>query len=84
VGGGRHRHGEALARGAEVRGCAGAEVRGSLSATILRTGAEDRVQAPRPVLITFTLRKRAGGHPCETAFDCDGWPLPSLNEPPTK
>ena len=28
--------------------------------------------------------KRAGGHPCDTAFDCEGWPLPSLNDPPTK
>jgi hypothetical protein len=41
-------------------------------------------QAARPVLITFTLRKRAGGQPCDTEFDCEGWPLPSLNVPPTK
>jgi hypothetical protein len=47
-------------------------------------GQPDDQGHPDPVLMTFTPRKRAGGQPCETALLCEGWPLPSLNEPPTK
>lgn len=46
-------------------------------------GAETGYPA-RPVLMTLTFRTRTGGHPCDTAFDCDGCPFPSLNDPPTK
>src|SRR5690606_6495302 len=36
-----------------------------------------RHQRVLAVLITLTCRKRAGGQPWLTEFDCPGWPLPS-------
>ena len=39
---------------------------------------DGRVCMRHAVLMTLTLRKSAIGQPCDTAFDCCGWPLPSL------
>ncbi len=38
----------------------------------------------RPVLITLIWRWRVGTHPCDTALDWEGCPLPSLKVPPRK
>ena len=42
------------------------------------------ISLPSPVFTMFTLRKRAGGQPWLTEFDCDGSPLPSPNAPPSQ
>ena len=46
-------------------------------------GGRVRHQAFLPVLITLTLRKRAGGEPWLTALLCEGCPLPSKKLPPS-
>ena len=75
----------------------GLDPRGERHAALVRVGeAEDALgqrlgffaredaHRCRPVLMTATLRKRAGTQPWLTALDWLGCPLPSLNAPPRR